>query len=65
MYKPVTTDDIFSATDGNREKTVMQPNAIAAPLVNSTTEPQKPQSQMSDAEAIRAMGDRLSKIWED
>jgi hypothetical protein len=65
MYKPVTTDDIFSATDGNREKTVMQSNAIAAPLVNSTTEPQKPQSQMSDAEAIRSMGDRLAKIWED
>ena len=65
MYKPVTTDDIFSAADGNREKTVMQSNTIAAPLVNSTTEPQKPQSQMSDAEAIRSMGDRLSKIWED
>ena len=43
----------------------MQPNAMAAPLVNSTTEPQKPQSQMSDAEAIRSMGDRLAKIWED
>jgi len=65
MYKPVTTDDIFSAADGNREKTVMQSNTIAAPLVNSTTDPQKPQSQMSDAEAIRAMGDRLAKIWED
>jgi len=65
MYKPVNAEDIFSATDGNREKTVMQPNAIAAPLVNSTTEPQKPQSQMSDAEAIRSMGDRLAKIWED
>ena len=65
MYKPVTTDDIFSAADGNREKTVMQSNTIAAPLVNSQTTPQKPQAQMSDAEAIRAMGDRLSKIWED
>ena len=31
MYKPVTTDDIFSAADGNREKTVMQSNSIAAP----------------------------------
>ena len=39
MYKPVNAEDIFSATDGNREKTVMQSNAIAAPLVNSTTEP--------------------------
>tara|TARA_R110000772_G_scaffold53307_1_gene122056 strand:+ start:679 stop:876 length:198 start_codon:yes stop_codon:yes gene_type:complete len=65
MYKPVTTDDIFSAADGNREKTVMQSNAMSAPLVNSQTTPQKPQAQMSDAEAIRAMGDRLSKIWED
>ena len=65
MYKPVTTDDIFSATDGNREKTVMQPNAMAAPLVNSQTEPEKPRSKMTDAEAIRSMGDRLAKIWED
>ena len=65
MYKPVTTDDIFSAADGNREKTVMQPNAMAAPLVNSQTEPEKPRSQMTDAEAIRSMGDRLAKIWED
>jgi hypothetical protein len=65
MYKPVTTDDIFSAADGNRAEPVMQSNGISAPLVNSTTEPQKPQSQMSDAEAIRSMGDRLAKIWED
>jgi hypothetical protein len=65
MYKPVTTDDIFSAADGNREKTVMQSNTIAAPLVNSQTEPEKPRAQMTDAEAIRSMGDRLSKIWED
>jgi hypothetical protein len=43
----------------------MQSNAMSAPLVNSQTTPQKPQAQMSDAEAIRAMGDRLSKIWED
>ena len=65
MYKPVKADDIFSATDGNREKTVMQSNTIAAPLVNSQTEPEKPRAQMTDAEAIRSMGDRLSKIWED
>ena len=65
MYKTVNPDDIFNAVEGNREKTVMQSNTISAPLVNSTTEPQKPQSQMTDAEAIRAMGDRLAKIWED
>ena len=65
MYKPVNTNDLFSATDGNRKATVMQSNGIAAPLVNSTTEPTKPYNQMSDAEAIRSMGDRLAKIWED
>ena len=65
MYKPVNAEDIFSATDGNREKTVMQSNAMSTPLVNATTEPTKPYNQMSDAEAIRSMGDRLAKIWED
>jgi hypothetical protein len=65
MYKPVTTDDIFSATDGNREKTVMQSNAMSAPLVNSQTAPVEQNGNASEAEKIRAMGDRLSKIWED
>lgn len=64
MYKPVNAEDIFGAVDGNREKTVMQSNT-AAPLVNSQTEPEKPQAQMTDAEAIRSMGNRLAKIWED
>ena len=65
MYKPVTTDDIFSATDGNREKTVMQSNAMSAPLVNSQTAPVEQNGNASEAEKIRAMGDRLAKIWED
>ena len=64
MYKKVEAEDIFGAVDGNREKTVMQSNTTA-PLVNSQTEPEKPQAQMTDAEAIRSMGDRLAKIWED
>jgi hypothetical protein len=34
MYKPVDTNDIFSATEGNREKSVM--TTPKAPLVNST-----------------------------
>ena len=65
MYKPVTTDDIFSATDGNREKTVMQSNSMSAPLVNSQTAPVEQNGNASEAEKIRAMGDRLAKIWED
>ena len=65
MYKPVKADDIFSATDGNREKTVMQSNAVAAPLVNSQTAPVEQNGNASEAEKIRAMGDRLAKIWED
>ncbi len=65
MYKPVNAEDIFGAVDGNREKTVMQSNAVAAPLVNSQTAPVEQNGNASEAEKIRAMGDRLSKIWED
>tara|TARA_B110000503_G_scaffold100351_1_gene150152 strand:+ start:605 stop:802 length:198 start_codon:yes stop_codon:yes gene_type:complete len=65
MYKPVNTNDLFSATDGNRKATAMQSNGLSAPLINATTEPNKSYNQMSDAEAIRSMGDRLAKIWED
>jgi hypothetical protein len=59
MYKPVNTNDLFSATDGNRG--VQQP----APQIIAQEEPKKSYDQMSDAEAIRSMGDRLAKIWED
>lgn len=59
MYKPVNTDDIFSATDGNRDV------PVAAPVVNSQTPPVEQNSNASEAEKIRAMGDRLAKIWED
>ncbi len=65
MYKPVNAEDIFGAVDGNREKTVMQSNAVAAPLVNSQTAPVEQNGNASEAEKIRAMGDRLAKIWED
>ena len=65
MYKPVNAEDIFGAVDGNREKTVMQSNAIAAPLVNSQTASVEQNGNASEAEKIRAMGDRLAKIWED
>lgn len=65
MYKPVTTDDIFSAADGNRAAPVMQSNAMSAPLVNSQTPPVTQNGNASEAEKIRAMGDRLAKIWED
>ena len=63
MYKPVNADDIFSASDGNR--TAMKSNSITAPLVNSQTAPVEQNSNASEAEKIRAMGDRLAKIWED
>jgi len=43
----------------------MQPNAMAAPLVNSQTTPVEQNGNASEAEKIRAMGDRLAKIWED
>ena len=65
MYKPVNAEDIFSSTDGNREKTVMQTNSMASPLVNSQTPPVTQNGNASEAEKIRAMGDRLAKIWED
>ena len=65
MYKPVNAEDIFSATDGNREKTVMQTNSMASPLVNSQTPPVTQNGNASEAEKIIAMGDRLAKIWED
>jgi|TARA_B110000977_G_scaffold182889_1_gene244980 hypothetical protein len=65
MYKAINKDDIFNAADGNRNSPMMTGNGLSAPLVNTVTEPEKPMSQMSDAEAIRAMGDKLSKIWSD
>jgi len=65
MYKAINKDDIFNAADGNRNTPMMTSNALSTPLVNTVTEPQKPMSQMSDAEAIRAMGDKLSKIWDE
>ena len=61
MYKPVNTNDIFSAADGNREKSVM--TTPKAPLVNSV--PVSQNGNASEAEKIRAMGDKLSKIWEN
>jgi hypothetical protein len=57
VYKKV--EDIFSGVDGNRG--VQQP----APQIIAQEEPKKSYDQMSDAEAIRSMGDRLAKIWED
>lgn len=65
MYKPVNAEDIFSATDGNREKNIMQPNTMSAPIVNSNEPVVTQNSNASEAEKIRAMGDRLAKIWED
>jgi hypothetical protein len=61
MYKPVTTDQIYSATDGSRQKTVM--TTPKAKLVNTDAVSQN--GNASEAEKIRAMGDKLAKIWED
>ena len=58
MYKEINTNDIFNATDGNRKVPV-----AVAPTVK--VEPVSQNSNASEAEKIRAMGDRLSKIWED
>jgi hypothetical protein len=55
MYKKV--EDIFSSVDGNR--TVAQPQVQP----KSQTVPQKSYESMTEAEKIRAMGDRLSAIW--
>jgi hypothetical protein len=61
MYKKLTTDDIFKAAEGNREVPVAQiPNTT---VVN--TPPVSQNGPASEAEKIRAMGDRLAKIWEN
>lgn len=58
MYKAVNTDDIFGATDGNRK-------VPAAPTPTVKAEPVSQNGNASEAEKIRAMGDRLAKIWKD
>jgi hypothetical protein len=62
MYKKVEDEDIFSATDGNREMSVM---STPTPIVVNTPNPVEQNGNASEAEKIRAMGDRLAKIWED
>ena len=65
MYKKVEAEDLFTATDGNRNISVMKTPQAAMVNVPVADEPAKAYNQMSDAEAIRSMGDKLSKIWED
>jgi hypothetical protein len=60
MYKPVNTNDIFNAVDGNRK--VPATVAAAQPV---KVEPASQNGNASEAEKIRAMGDRLTKIWKD
>jgi len=60
MYKAVNTDDIFSATDGNRKD-----SAAVAPVETEKVAPVSQNGNASEAEKIRAMGDRLAKIWEE
>jgi hypothetical protein len=55
MYKKV--EDIFSSVDGNRK--VVHPQTPTKPQ----PDPQKSYESMTEAEKIRAMGDRLSAIW--
>ena len=57
MYKKV--EDIFSDANGNRS--IQKPT----PKITSQEEPKKAYDQMSDAEAIRSMGDKLAAIWDD
>jgi hypothetical protein len=60
MYKKVTTDDIFRAADTNREV----PSIPAPKKTIVDTSPVTQNGNATEAEKIRAMGDRLSKIWE-
>lgn len=60
MYKAVNTDDIFGATDGNRKVP-----ATVAPAQTAKVEPVSQNGNASEAEKIRAMGDRLAQIWKD
>jgi hypothetical protein len=60
MRKAVNTDDIFGAVDGNRKV----PTTVA-PAAAVKAEPVSQNGNASEAEKIRAMGDRLAKIWED
>jgi hypothetical protein len=55
MYKKV--EDIFSSVDGNRKVVNPQVQPKPQPV------PQKSYESMTEAEKIRAMGDRLSAIW--
>ena len=58
MYKPVTTDDIYSATDGSREKTVM--TTPKAKLVNTDAVSQN--SNASEAEALMVENELTSSL---
>lgn len=60
MYKAVNTNDIFGAVDGNRKVP-----AAVAPVQPAKAEPVSQNGNASEAEKIRAMGDRLAKIWKD
>lgn len=61
MYKKLNTDDIFNAVDGNRQAAIMStPKTITV-----DTSPISQNGNATDAEKIRAMGDRLSEIWKD
>lgn len=59
MYKKV--EDIFSAADGNRTAPTIQPTIIPEPAAAPVSQ----NGNASEAEKIRAMGNRLAKIWED
>lgn len=58
MYKPVNTNDIFSTADGNRK-------VPAAPAQPAKAQSVSQNGNASEAEKIRAIGDRLAKIWKD
>jgi len=56
MYKKV--EDIFNGTDSNRADPT--PTSVAP----SQPAPQKAEADMTEADKIRAMGDKLSAIWD-
>lgn len=60
MYKAVNTDDIFNAGDNNRKV-----QAGVQPARPVKAEPVSQDGNASEAEKIRAMGDKLAAIWKD
>ena len=62
MFKPVDTDAVFNRVNAQHTAPVVKgpPPVVTAVQTNVTQN-----GNASEAEKIRAMGDKLSKIWLD